>query len=148
MSITAYVTPQQLTDEFGEREMIALTDIDTPRSGAVVEAVAQRACDRANAEVEMSVAARYTVPLASVPAPLLYIARDLAHFYLYQTNPPTWVQARYDTALANLRAVRDGKLPLGPDVAGALVPGVVSNLPEFSGGAKVWGRDADTGGAG
>ena len=147
MSITAYVTPADLLDEFGERELVDLTDIDTPRSGQVVQAVAQRACDRANAEVEMSVSARYAVPLGSVPAPLKYIARDMAHFYLYQTSVPTWVKDRHDAALANLRAVRDGKLPLGPDVAGLLVPAAVSDLPEFSSGAKVWSRDAATGGA-
>lgn len=147
MSITAYVTPAQLVDEFGQREMIALTDIATPRVNVVVDAVAQRACDRANAEIEMSVATRYAVPLGSVPAPLFYVARDLAHYYLYQTDAPTWVQERYKAGLATLRDVRDGKLALGPDGAGLVVPGAVTDLPDFAAGAKVWGRDADTGGA-
>jgi phage gp36-like protein len=147
MTLTAYCTPQQLIDTFGQVEMERLTDIERPRQGAVVMAVAQRACDRANAEVETSVAARYVTPLNAVPAVLTYIAGDLAHYYLYGTEPPTWVQARFDAARADLKAVRLGTLPLGPDVIfGFPLASPELNVAEFNQGSKVMGRDPITGG--
>ena len=57
------------------------------------------------------------------------------------------MQSRFDAARADLRAVREGKLPLGPDANGVAVASPSQNLPEFNAGSKVWGRDAATGGA-
>ena len=111
MSITAYVEPQALVDEFGETELVELTDIATPRAGEVDYAVAQRACDRTNTEIAAAVSARYAVPLASVPEVLRYVALDLAHYYLYQTEPPTWVQTRFGASQrppATLKLKRPG----------------------------------------
>lgn len=140
MTISEYVTPQALVDEFGQREMVALTDVGIDRTDEVDYAVAQRICDRVNAEVGAALAARYTVPLQAVPELLLYLARDLAHYYLYQSEPPTWVQARFDTGRKTLRDVQTGSLPLGIDNTGAAVAPPPLDLPAFSGGSKVFGR--------
>ena len=50
--------------------------------------------------------------LASTPEVLRYIGQDLAHFYLYQSEPPTWVQTRFDAARKTLRDIQTGALPL------------------------------------
>lgn len=142
MSITAYTTPQALVDEFGERELTELTDVGTPRSGDVDYSVAQRACDRVNAEITAALAARYPLPLATVPELLRYVALDLAHFYLYQTEPPDWVKTRFDQARKTLRDVQTGALPLGADAAGAAVVTTPTDLPVFNPGQKAWGREA------
>lgn len=139
---TPYATPDGLVAEFGERQIIDLTDIEVPREGDLNYSVAQRACDRANAEVAANIAARYAAPLAPVPHLLVSTALDLAHLYLYQSDPPIWVQSRFDQAQATLRAVRDGKIKLGPDATGADVPGTSTDLAEFNLGSKVWGRGA------
>lgn len=140
MSITEYVNPTALVDEFGQRELVALTDIGSPRTGLVDDAVSQRACDRANAELGASLAARYTLPLATVPELLRYLARDLAHFYLYQTEPPSWVQVRFDAARKTLRDIQTGALPLGVDSTGGTVDGESQNLVQFSAGDKAFSR--------
>lgn len=142
MSITAYVEPQALVDEFGETELVELTDIATPRAGEVDYAVAQRACDRTNTEIAAAVSARYAVPLASVPEVLRYVALDLAHYYLYQTEPPTWVQTRFDAARKTLRDIQTGALPLGVDATGASAAAPAQNLPQFNTGSKAFGREA------
>lgn len=142
MSVTAYVQPQALVDEFGETELIELTDIGSPRTNEVDFAVAQRACDRTNTEIAAALSARYSLPLASVPEVLRYVGLDLAHYYLYQTEPPTWVQTRFDAAKATLREIQTGRLPLGVDVTGASAAAPSQNLPAFNAGAKVFGRGA------
>lgn len=142
MSIPAYVEPQALVDEFGEIELTELTDTGTPRSGEVDFAVAQRACDRVNTEISAALAARYALPLATVPEVLKYIGVDLAHYYLYQTEPPNWVQTRFDAARKTLRDIQTGSLPLGLDAAGASAAAPSQNLPQFSPGEKAFGREA------
>lgn len=142
MSITAYTTPQALVDEFGERELTELTDVGTPRTGSVDYSVAQRACDRVNAEVAAALAARYPLPLASVPELLRYLALDLAHFYLYQVEPPEWVTKRFDAARKTLRDIQTGALPLGADISGTAVVAQPLDLPMFDSGQKAWGRES------
>lgn len=141
MSITSYVAPQALVDEFGETELIELTDIGTPRADEVDFVVAQRACDRVNTEIAAALSARYAVPLATVPEVLRYVALDLAHYYLYQTEPPTWVQTRFDAAKKTLRDIQSGALPLGVDSTGASAAAPSQNLPQFDAGSKVFGRE-------
>ena len=140
MPVAEYCTPQGLVDEFGEREIVSLTDIGSPATGEVDFSVAQRICDRVNAEIGANLAARYTLPLTVVPELLRYLAQDLAHFYLYQSEPPSWVQTRFDAARKTMRDVQTGALPLGIDATGAPVVQVPSDLPAFYGGAKVFGR--------
>ncbi len=142
MSITAYTTPQALVDEFGERELTELTDVGTPPAGEVDYSVAQRACDRVNAEISAALAGRYTLPLAAVPELLRYLALDLAHFYLYQVEPPDWVTKRFDAARKTLRDIQTGSLPLGADATGAVVTPPALDLPQFNAGQKAWGREA------
>ena len=142
MSLIAYVAPQALVDEFGETELIELTDTAVPRTGEVDFGVAQRACDRVNTEIAAAVSARYALPLANVPEVLRYVGLDLAHYYLYQTEPPSWVQARFDAARKTLRDIQSGALPLGVDASGASAAQPTSNLPQFNAGAKAFGREA------
>lgn len=142
MPATAFVTPQGLVDEFGERELVLLTDIGDQRAGEVDYVVAQRQCDRANAEIGTALSARYTLPLATTPEVLRYIGQDLAHFYLYQSEPPTWVQTRFDAARKTLRDIQTGVLPLGIDTAGATVASAATDLPQFDTGSKAFARGA------
>lgn len=139
---TAYATVAGLIAVFGARQIIDLTDIGDPRNDAVDTVVGQLACDRANVEVDANVLSRYAAPLDVLPQLLVSLALDLAHFYLFQAEPPKWVQQRFDQAQANLRAVRDGKLALGLDAAGATVQAQAADLAQMTPGAKVFGRES------
>lgn len=140
MPATAYVTVQGLIDEFGEAEIVELTDRASPRSLQVDAEVTQRACDRANAVIDAHLRARYTLPLASMPAQLPFLGRDLARYYLHEREPGQVVQARYDAALKTLRDIQSGVQPLGLDATGADVASTATDLAVFSSGEKVFSR--------
>lgn len=140
--MSTYVTAQDLVDEFGERELVDLTDVAPVRTHQVDFTVAQRVCDRANAEIGAALQGRYTLPLAAVPALLKYVGQDLAHYYLYQSPPPSWVQARFDQARRTLRDLATGTLTLGPDAAGAAVAAPAQDMPAFVPGDKAFARSA------
>jgi len=137
-----FVTPQDLIDAFGEQELIDLTDRATPRTYAVDTAVAQRACDRADAEVQAVLAGRYALPLATVPALLRYLAQDLARFFLYTRAVPDDVKARYEAARTSMRDIGAGRAQLGLDAAGVQVTPPPVDLPVFNPGQKAWGRES------
>ena len=138
-----YVTPDALVAAFGEREIVELTDRDTPRAGEVDTAVAQRACDRAIAEINGHLRARYRLPLSAVPELVFHLARDLARYYLYDlTEPPTVVKTRFDLAQKTLLALQRGEQPLGVDALGGDVADAPQDLPEFAVGDKTFGRSS------
>jgi phage gp36-like protein len=134
MPATAYVTVQSLIDEFGEAELIELTDRATPRSLQVDADVAQVGCDRANAEIDGYLRARYTLPLATTPDVLRFLGRDLARYYLHEREPGQLVQDRYDAAVKKLRDIATGVQAL--DVGNA----APTDLAQFSSGEKVFAR--------
>lgn len=137
-----YVTPQDLIDEFGTDEIVELTDRREPRTYEVDTAVAQRACDRADAEIDAHLSARYVLPLATVPTVLQYMARDLARFYLYTGEPAAVVKSRYDAARTMLRDVQSGRMSLGVDAVGVEVTTATSDMPQFDVGPKAWARES------
>lgn len=112
----AYATVADLVAEFGEREVIELTDRFDPPLGIVDQAVAQGALDRAEAVADGYLAGRYALPLAAVPPVVKGIVLDLARHALYTSAMPDVVQARYDAAMKSLKAIGDGlmALPLPP----------------------------------
>lgn len=137
-----YVVPQDLISAFGEDELVQLTDRAQPPAREVDLAVAQRACDRAVAEINGHLAARYTLPLTRVPELLRFIGQDLARFYLFDVEPTSVVQTRFDVAQKTLRAIASGAQSLGLDADGLALADAPQALAEFNVGQKVFGREA------
>lgn len=106
-----YATQQDMEDEFGTAELIQLTD--TTKSGTIDTAVLGNALEKADNEINSKLGARFTTPLATVPPKVVDIARDLARYYLYRQQPTPIVEARFNTAIRQLEAARDGKETLG-----------------------------------
>lgn len=136
-----YTSEQHLTDEFGELEMIQLTDRGEPPSGAIDTQVVARAIEKADAEIDGYLAGRYALPLASVPRLLVGVACDLVRFYLYKDVAPDLVVSRYKNAVRLLEAIAAGKVNLGLDAANQAPTG--ANVVQFPASGKVFGRDSD-----
>lgn len=113
-----YTSLSLLTDRYGLDELIQRTDKATPYTGAVVEAVLDRAIADADAEINGYVGTRYTLPLPEpVPAVLVPIACDITRYRLYDDAVPEVVRQRYEDAVSRLKDIATGRLSLGIDPA-------------------------------
>lgn len=137
-----YATVTDLQDRLGEARLVQLTDIGDPPLGLVNTAVAQKALDDADAEIDGYLVGRYALPLADpVPAVLRVHALTLAHFRLL--GPQVDEATRDETKAARdyLMKVATGAVVLLPPSVPAAPAGVGTVM--FSPGAKVMGRDAE-----
>ncbi len=98
----------------GEAELIQLTDTDN--SGSINYAVVDQAIARANAEINGYLLAY--LPLAVVPANLVYLACDIARYHLHGDQLLDPIKVRYEQAIAYLKGVAAGKIALAPDISG------------------------------
>jgi phage gp36-like protein len=137
-----YSTVQDLVERFGELEMIQLTD-RTNSTGAIVEAVAERALRDATAEIDGYLAARYALPLVSVPSILVRVNADIARYYLYDDHAPELVSQRYKSAVDWLQRVSEGKV--SPGIAEDGSAPETSDGAEMQSGGRVWDRNSSTG---
>ncbi|MFC1133448.1 gp436 family protein [Pasteurella multocida] len=102
-----YCTIDDLITAFGADEIHRLIATDEE---------AEKAIDDAQAEIDMYLADRYTLPTQSVPKSLNRIACDIAHYYLYNSVDETsTVYLRYKQRIKQLSDVASGKLSLGLD---------------------------------
>lgn len=131
-----YATQLDMTERFGEQEVIQLTDRDG--TGAIVTAVLDAALADADSMIDGYLATRYTLPLASPPTVLARIACDLARYYLYDDKAPPQVAERYQAAVAFLKSVSRGEVTLGVP---AVTDGAATGTAEMQSGGRVFGRD-------
>jgi len=135
-----YITRQALIDRFGETELIELTD--RSGSGAIDDAVLDRAVNDATAEINSYLEARYTLPLSAVPQVIKTLAANIARYYLFDDRATEVVEARYTNAVKFLRALGKGEVSLGLDDAGdATSP---AGGPDFEAPDAVFSGDAKT----
>ncbi len=126
-----YATQQDLIDRYGEEELLQLTD--RANTGSIVAAVVNKALADADAEIDSYLAARYALPLATVPEVVVRLASDMARFYLYDDRATEGVSKRYDNAVKLLRSIASGAASIGVDSAHA--------QPATDGGPSVDGND-------
>ncbi len=136
-----YATVSDLQGRLGEARLVQLTDLADPPVGLVDTAVAQRALDDADAEIDGYLAGRYTLPLASVPGVLRVHALTIAHYRLLGSAADESAREDYKAALAYLARVAEGKVALFPPAATPPAVGLGSVM--FSPGSKVMGREQD-----
>lgn len=134
-----YCTLQNLIDRFGPGELVQLTDKLEPPTGQIAEGTVALAIKDASELIDSYLEGRYSLPLNPVPAPLTRAACDVARYYLHEDAVTEAVQARYDEAVAYLKAVSRGEAKLGA-TEGAAAP-ATSNEARIESGGRVFGRD-------
>lgn len=115
-----YATLSQLTERYGERLLVALTDRGDVQTGVINTAVTSRALAEAG-DLINGYLGRYTLPLPSVPGLLVDLSLSIAIYKLYLTEAPEKVRADYDVALRTLRDVSSGAVKL-VGIAGVEAP--------------------------
>lgn len=107
---TAYADRAGLVKRFGEQEIASLEDADN--TGTPDESVSAQALQDGTEEADSYVAARYTLPLPSVPEPLSRAVCDIARFRLYKDRPTEQVTYRYERTIKWLEQLAAGKVLL------------------------------------
>jgi phage gp36-like protein len=108
----AYIDRDKMVAEFGESELIQLTDRDGS-TGAIVDATLMQAMTNAESEMDSYIGGRYPLPLPMVPEVLRSFACDIARYRLYDAKPTDEVSKRYDRAVSWLRDLAKGIVSLG-----------------------------------
>lgn len=132
-----YATQQDLVDRFSSDELLQLTD--RSNTGQIDAVVVSRALGDADAEINGYLAARYSLPLATVPAVLVRLACDLARYQLYADRVTDSVRQRYEDAVRMLKSLAKGELQLG--VASGLSTPVSDAGVRVIGPTRVFDRD-------
>ena len=132
----AYATRQDMIDRFGERELIELTD--RAAATAIVDAVLDRGLADAAATIDAYIAARYALPLPSVPAVLTATACDIARYRLQEDSPSEVAKDRHAQAIRFLMALSKGDAKL--DIDGA-EPAAAAGSVGIESAARVFSRD-------
>ncbi|MCX8016394.1 MAG: DUF1320 family protein [Rhodocyclaceae bacterium] len=136
----SYATVDDLIARYGEAEVIQRTD--RANAGVVDADVAQRALDDAAAEIDGYLAARYALPLPTVPATLVRLACAIARYRLWEDVASERVRQDYEDARRLLEAISRGAVSLG--LPAALPPDQKPGLSlaaAKSGPAPVFGPD-------
>lgn len=116
----AYVSLADLVDRYGEEEIAQRSD---RAAGVTIDAaVVGQAIADAEAEIDAWLAARYALPLPTVPAVLKRVAAAMARYHLWEQQASERVRQDYEDARRLLEAISRGRVALG----------LPSNLPEAS----------------
>ena len=103
-----YCTRDDLLGKFGTE---SIEDLEYGRPNAVAEAI-----DDASGLIDGYLAARYPLPLITVPSVVTRIARDLVRYGL-DNNPSDVVSKRRDDAVKFLVSLSKGEVTLGMPTA-------------------------------
>ena len=137
------VTAQLLTDVAAAASLDAYTAAEVTRAQASIQVV-QRALQDADDTINGYVSARYTLPMAPVPAVLARVACELARFYLYDDQVTDLIKDRQAANIKWLGEVSKGTVSLGADAVSGVQP--VSNAgAELVTDTPVWKRSSSQG---
>lgn len=140
----SYATQADMEARFGRDELIARTDRNA--TGSVDGAVLDRALADADAEIDGYLAARYALPLPTVPPMLARIACDIARYRLWEDMASDEVRRRYEDARRLLEMMARGTVALGlpADLPAASQPhpsmaaAIAGPAPVFSRAGTAW----------
>lgn len=108
----SYASLDQLTERFGEKMLIQLTDRATPAAGAIDADVVARSLADTAAQIDGYLARRYRLPLAETPTSVTDLALTIAIYKLHRRNPDDKIKKDYDDALKALRDIAAGIIML------------------------------------
>lgn len=121
-----YATRADIEDLWGAEFVTDLLPEDVDADAAISGAI-----DRASAEIDTHLSARYETPIAGQPAALVTPAVSIAVYNLAirHSTLTTTIEDRYKQAVELLKRIADGKAGLGADE-----PSVESSDPNTSSG--------------
>ncbi|MDF2232176.1 DUF1320 domain-containing protein [Albimonas sp. CAU 1670] len=110
----SYATLQQLTDRYGERMLVMLTDRGETATRQIDGDTVDRALADADALIDGYLAGRYALPLAETPPLIVDLAQRIAIWNLHTSAADEKIEADYKDARATLKDIASGaaRLPV------------------------------------
>lgn len=138
--MTIYATLADLSSQFGDREVLALTDRNG--DGIADAPVVAMALKRASDVIDSYLSARFPLPITVVPDLLVDLCCDIARFKLCgaEVTETEEVRNRYKDALKSLAMIRDRQIDIGLNDAGQ-VPSETASV-QVVGGGRVFDDDS------
>ena len=132
-----YATQQDIIDRYGQAELLLVADRDG--DGAADPDVVNKALADATGKIDSYLAARYPLPLATVPQVLVEACVELALYKMAADGGTESDQRRrrYEDTLAWLKELARGIASLGLEQAAPTVGGAVT----VSGSGRLFTRD-------
>ncbi|WP_457650938.1 gp436 family protein [Profundibacter sp.] len=112
----AYTTLSKLTERFGERMLVALTDRGAVATGTIDVAVVDSAIAGSDAMIDGYLGGRYSLPLSNTPRLIEELAEDITIWKLHVSEPDPKIEKDYTAAIRTLDRIASGTIRL--DVAG------------------------------
>jgi len=108
----SYATTQNLIDRFGTRMLIALTDRGEVALNMINTGTVDRTLSDTDAMIDGHLAARYVLPVTSVPPLLVDLALQIAIYKLHVAAPDPKIEEDYKQALRSLKDISNGTVRL------------------------------------
>lgn len=108
----AYTSLTDLTDRYGARLLISLTDRATPPAGEIDTDVIDEAQADTDALIDGYLANRYKLPMDVTPPLVADIAKAVAIYKLHVYSPDQKIKDDYEIALRQLREIGTGAIKL------------------------------------
>lgn len=128
-----YTTLAALSDRYGARMLVALTDRAAVATGEIDATVVARAIADSAALIDGYLGARYRLPLAQVPPLVADLAARIAIWNLHTSAADPKIEADYREAIRSLEGLSKGVLRL--DLDGVEPPGAGNS------GARITDRE-------
>ncbi|MFZ0888156.1 MAG: DUF1320 domain-containing protein [Candidatus Binataceae bacterium] len=137
----SYAAPADMIARFPNRDLVQLTNED-PSVTTVNTSTLQTVLDDASAEIDGYIEARFSLPLAQVPAALNLLTCEIAMYKLQALRPLHDIEdarKRYEDAIRKLEKVAKGELTLGLSPAG-IQPDVAQKVETVEGPRRIFDR--------
>ena len=108
-----YATRNDMTLRYGDADLIQLTDVDEPYTGAIVDAVLERALADGAELMDAYLRVRYSLPISPAPDILARLNCTIAYRNLHRNGAPEEIEKAYADALRTLGLIRDRKMDIG-----------------------------------
>ena len=109
----SYATQQDIIDRYSEDQLLIIADRDN--DGVADTDVVDQALEDASSEIDTYIAAKYELPLTTVPLVITRICVDISMYRLAADRDMATEERRkrYEDAIALLRRISTGEVSLG-----------------------------------
>jgi phage gp36-like protein len=115
----SYTDLDQLTDRFGSKMLVNLTDRSDPRTDAVDTDIVDRALADTQAVIDGHLVGKYALPITDVPPLIAELAATIAIYKLHIYTPDEKIGDDYKQALRSLESIAKGTIKLSIEGAPA-----------------------------